>query len=103
MNILIVCAGAVGQVYGHHLSRGGAHVRYFVRERHAAATRAGFVFHPLNRPARERPVRAPLAAADVLTSIDEVKAIAWDQVYLCMSSAGSQCTCGPSFPTKTWG
>jgi 2-dehydropantoate 2-reductase len=88
VNILIVGAGAVGQVYGRHLALGGAHVHYFVRERHAAECRRGFVFHPLNRPARDRPVRQEVAPGDVLTTMAEVKAIAWDQVYLCVSSAG---------------
>jgi 2-dehydropantoate 2-reductase len=87
MNVLIVGAGAVGQVYGLHLSRGGAHVRYFVRERHAEECRRGFAFYPLNRrkPRRE-PVRTAVAASDILTGLDEVQAVTWDQVYLCMAS-----------------
>ena len=36
MRALIVGAGAVGQVYGLHLQRGGAEVGFFVKERQAA-------------------------------------------------------------------
>jgi 2-dehydropantoate 2-reductase len=87
MNVLIVGAGAVGQVYGRHLALGGAHVRYFVRERYADTCRTGFVFYPLNRrKARIAPVRMDIAASDVLTRLDEIKAIKWDQVYLCVAS-----------------
>jgi ketopantoate reductase len=31
MRALVVGAGAVGQVYGHHLARGGADVAFYVR------------------------------------------------------------------------
>jgi ketopantoate reductase len=87
MNILIVGAGAVGQVYGHHLAQGGAHVYYFVRDKYAEECRRGFVFYPLNRrKPRAAPLRVPIAAADVLTRLGEIKAIEWDQVYLCVAS-----------------
>jgi 2-dehydropantoate 2-reductase len=87
MNVLIVGAGAVGQVYGRHLALGGARVSYYVREKYAVECRAGLVFYPLNRRRpREVPVRMPVAPDEVLTTIDQVKATAWDQVYLCMAS-----------------
>ena len=87
MNVLIVGAGAVGQVYGRHLALGGAHVHYFVREKYAEELRRGLAFYPLNgRKPRASAIRMPVAPTDVLTRLDEVKAITWDQVYLCMSS-----------------
>jgi 2-dehydropantoate 2-reductase len=87
MNVLIVGAGAVGQVYGRHLALGGARVYYYVREKYAEECRRGFVFYPLNRRTpRASPVRMPVAADEILTTIAEVKALAWDQVYLCMAS-----------------
>jgi 2-dehydropantoate 2-reductase len=87
VNVLIVGAGAVGQVYGRHLALGGAHVHYFVREKYAEECRRGFAFYPLNRRnPRAEAIRMAVAPGDILTRIDEVKAIAWDQVYLCVSS-----------------
>ncbi|MGZ3689207.1 MAG: ketopantoate reductase family protein, partial [Bdellovibrionota bacterium] len=89
MKILIIGAGAVGQVYGRHLELGGAEVYYFVKEKHAADLRRGLVFYLLNhRHPRETPVRQALASDRVLTRADEVAKIAFDQIYLCMSSAG---------------
>ena len=50
MNVLIVGAGAVGQVYGRHLALGGAHVYYFVREKYAAEFAAGGLPLVIARP-----------------------------------------------------
>lgn len=87
MNVLIVGAGAVGQVYGRHLALGGAHVYFFVREKYAEECRRGFAFYPLNRrKPRAAAVRMSVAPGDILTRVDEVKAITFDQVYLCVAS-----------------
>ena len=40
MRVLLVGAGAVGQVYGWHLARGGAATSFLVRPRHAEALQA---------------------------------------------------------------
>jgi 2-dehydropantoate 2-reductase len=82
MQVLIVGAGAVGQVYGCHLARGGATVSFFVKPQHAEAARRGFTLHPVRG-------RGPTAALtftpqDVLTSADDVRARRWDQVWLCV-------------------
>ena len=75
MNVLIVGAGAVGQVYGRHLALGGAHVHYFVREKYADECRRGFTFYPLNRrKPRAAPVHMAVAPGDILTRLDEVTA-----------------------------
>lgn len=79
---LIVGAGAVGQVYGLALRRAGVDVSFFVKPKHAAEARAGFVLHPLNGPAG--PVR--LDGAGVVTTAEEVRATRWDQVWLAVSS-----------------
>jgi ketopantoate reductase len=47
--VLVVGAGAVGQVYGHALAKGGARVTYLVKPKHADEARRGFVLYPLNR------------------------------------------------------
>ena len=47
LRVCIVGAGAVGQVYGLHLQRGGAEVSFLVRDKYAEETAAGMVLHPL--------------------------------------------------------
>ena len=42
MNVLVVGAGAVGQVYGYHLARGGADVSFYIKEQYAAELSGGF-------------------------------------------------------------
>src|SRR5687768_9790918 len=87
MKVLLVGAGAVGQVYGYFLKQGGASVAFHVKEKHAEEARRGYSLYPLNRrKARRSPVK--FDGFEVLTSLDDVKARTWDQVYLCMSSTG---------------
>lgn len=78
--ILIVGAGAVGQVYGAHLARGGAEVGALVRPRYARAATAGFDL----QPARDEPWR--WVPTTVFTEPDEIVRQRWDQVWLCVSS-----------------
>lgn len=85
MNILLIGAGAVGQVYGHHFELGGASVAFFVREKYAAETRRGFDLYNLNRRgARKAP--AHFDRFCVLTDMAEVVERDWDIVVLCLSS-----------------
>lgn len=85
MDVLIVGAGAVGQVYGHHLQAGGARLGYFVKPKHADAARRGFALYPLNRRnPRAEPVR--FAGFDVMTEPSEVARRHWDQVWLAIPS-----------------
>jgi ketopantoate reductase len=84
--VLVVGAGAVGQVYGHHLARGGAEVTYLVKPAHAPELAGGLTLYPLNRPRRRRAEPVRFAAFRVLTEVDAAAAERWDQVYLTMSS-----------------
>lgn len=84
MKVLLVGAGAVGQVYGHFLAQGGAEVAFMVRPKYAAAARDGFVLYPRKRGKPATPVR--FEGFDVLTEIAEVAARDWDAVILCVSS-----------------
>lgn len=85
MRTLVVGAGAVGQVYGHHLARGGAEVSFLVKPKYAEEARRGFTLYALNdRRRRTTPVR--FTGFGVLTSDDEVAAARWDQVYITVSS-----------------
>jgi 2-dehydropantoate 2-reductase len=81
-NILLVGAGAVGQVYGYHLQRGGARVAYLVRPKAAAACERGMVLYALNSRGPRVPLR--FAADAVFTSLDEVAKETWDEVWFCV-------------------
>lgn len=82
--VLVVGAGAIGQVYGHFLARGGARVTYYVRERYREQTARGV---PLARlEARRRRRMLPVTSADVVSSPAEVAQHRFDQVYLTVPS-----------------
>lgn len=82
--ILLVGAGAVGQVYGHHLRQGGAEVAFLIKERHRSRVARGFVLH------RHRLLRRPRTTRfedyDIFVDYERVGAEQWDQVWLCVSS-----------------
>lgn len=82
--ILLVGAGAVGQVYGRHLQLGGADISFLVRPQYAAAVRRGFDLYPLRKRGRRDAVR--LQDFAVLTETAAVAAQRWDAVFLCVSS-----------------
>lgn len=84
--ILVVGAGAVGLVFGHHLARGGAAVSFLVRDKYAADCRQGFTLYPLNRSRRQRTRPVRFDGAPILTDVREVAAQTWDQVYVTVSS-----------------
>lgn len=80
--VLIVGAGAVGQVYGRHLRAGGASVAFLVRPRYAAEARQGFAMAYLNRgTAIERE-----EGFEILDDLAQVAGQRWDQLWLCISS-----------------
>ncbi len=107
MKVLVIGAGAVGQVYGYHLAKGGADVTFFVRPQYADEARAGFTLYPLNALRSETHLGAltqTLAAYDpkkavppvrfdgfgVVTSAAEVRERAWDAVVVTVSSSALQ-------------
>lgn len=101
--VLLVGAGAVGQVYGHHLQAGGARVAFKVREKYLAVCREGFVLHRL-RLGRRRTLRY---RADAFASPDELRAGEWDQVWLCVSATALRgewlgALCDRLGPETTW-
>ncbi len=85
VSALIVGAGAVGQVYGHFLQRGGASVSYLVKQKYKEKCEQGFTLY--------RCRRSGLGAAEtfnadaVITDMAELKNKQWDQVWLTVSSA----------------
>ena len=89
MNVLLVGAGAVGQVYARHLQRGGAQITFFVREKYRAemekaAREDGLPMCCMNRGAIGGSVL--LRDFGVVSTPEEVAAGAWDVVWLCVSS-----------------
>ena len=90
MKVLIVGAGAVGQVYGYALHKSGADVHFYVKPKHADEGRAGFILYPLNGKSREP---QHFAGFGVVTSPEEVRAQTWDQLWLAVS--------GPAFHNCT--
>lgn len=82
MNILIVGAGAVGQVYAHYLALGGAKISFLVRPAHAGEHDDGFTLYPLHSKGHYRPVR--LRPERIYTSLDDATKQTWDQVWICV-------------------
>lgn len=83
MKILLVGAGAVGQVYGRFLAQAGHDVSFFVKEKHAPGLVQGL---PLHRLGHLRAQHEVWTGFGVVTSVEAVAATAWDQVWLCMAS-----------------
>lgn len=83
MRVLIVGAGAVGQVFGHHLALGGADVTFLVKPKYADDCRRGFTLYPLDR---KPPPAQQLAGCGVITSPHEAAATRWDHIYITVSS-----------------
>jgi ketopantoate reductase len=84
MRAVLVGAGSVGQVYGHHLQRGGARITYVVRPHHIPRLSGGMVLYPWNRPDRTRPVH--WRDYTLATSVDEALEEPADVVVLCTST-----------------
>lgn len=83
MKILLVGAGAVGQVYGRFLAQAGHDVSFFVKEKHAPALQQGL---PLHRLGHLRAQHEVWSGFGVVTSVAAVASTDWDQVWLCMAS-----------------
>lgn len=86
-SVLVVGAGAVGQVYGYCLHRAGADVHFLVREKYREELQRGLTLYALNRDrARRHPIEWPASEYHVLTAITELAPDSVDQIYLTFSS-----------------
>jgi 2-dehydropantoate 2-reductase len=83
MRVLIVGAGAVGQVFGHHLALGGAEVTFLIKPAYAEDCRRGFTLYALDR---KPPQPHRFAGFGVITAPGEAAGVPWDHVYLTVSS-----------------
>ena len=82
--VLIVGAGAVGQVYGHFMQRGGASVSFLVKEKYKEDCEDGFTLY---RSRRSGLGKAESYKADhIYTRYEEVAQESFDHVWLAMSS-----------------
>ena len=81
---LIVGAGAVGQVYGHYLQRGGASVSYFVKEQYKEECEQGFTLYRCRRSGLGEAER--FQADAIFTDFAELGEQQWDQVWLTVPS-----------------
>lgn len=84
MSVLMVGAGAIGQVLGYHLAQGGARVSFLVHKGHPLPASRAFTL------SRRRRWGAPTTDAfrphHFFTSIAELRSEGWDQVWLCVPS-----------------
>jgi hypothetical protein len=82
-NILLIGAGAVGQAYGFHLQQGGAEVTFFVREKYRTELAEGLLVSCLSGKHKGS---HRFSGYELCTTVAEVAATDWDQVWLCISS-----------------
>jgi hypothetical protein len=82
--ILIVGAGAVGQVFGLHLQNGGASVSYLVRSESLASIDKVFRLYRLGR--RHPPTPVDFTPNAIFSDPMAVGSRAWDSVWLCIPS-----------------
>lgn len=79
--IVVVGAGAVGSVYGLHLQRGGAHLTFVVRPRHADEVKAGIRLWRGEHEER-------LVPDAVVTDLEALSGTPMDQVWLAVPTTG---------------
>lgn len=82
--VLIVGAGAVGQVYGHFMQRGGASVSFFVKDKYKASCEDGFTLYRCRRSGLGR--GEFYEADNIYTRFEDIAGEAFDHVWLAMSS-----------------
>ena len=83
--VLIVGAGAVGQVYGRHLQLGGAEVTFLVKPHHVEGLEAPLRFYPLNQGSLSD-AAVEFSDYSLITEPPKASDQSFDQVWLCVSS-----------------
>ncbi|MEZ4462208.1 MAG: 2-dehydropantoate 2-reductase [bacterium] len=78
--ILIVGAGAVGQVYGHHLAEAGCSVSVLVKPKYEEAAKEGYILH--HHSLRRSTVKK-FKPDNVFTDVSKARGI-WHEIWLCV-------------------
>lgn len=87
--ILIVGAGAVGQVYGYQLASAGHDVHFFVKEKYKEELEQGLTLYKLNTDKQKsKPIQ--FNNFRIVTDWAQAQQHSWDQVYLTISSTALQ-------------
>ncbi|MBN4072170.1 hypothetical protein JYT14_00410 [Flavobacteriales bacterium AH-315-E23] len=88
MNVLIIGAGATGQIFARHLQDGGARITFLVREKHksffSTALEKGLPLYNLNEGSNPKPYL--LKNFKVHYSIETLTNPYWEQVWFCVPS-----------------
>jgi 2-dehydropantoate 2-reductase len=83
--VLLVGAGAVGQVFGKYLQAAGCEISFLVKEKYAEEARRGYTLYELGLSSRGY-TPTSFSHFGVLVSLQDVAAQQWEQVWLCVSS-----------------
>lgn len=84
--VLIIGAGAVGQVYGYYMQRGGAEVSFFVKEKYKQECESGFSLYKCRRSGLGR--KEFYKAEAIYSDFELLKQQSFDHVWLTMPSTG---------------
>ena len=85
MRVLLVGAGAVGQVYGYFFQKGGAKIAFLVKPSHLSWARDGFKLSNLSKKREHN-----LAGYGLFTDPAEAMRETWDVVILCVPTDALQ-------------
>lgn len=83
--VLVVGAGAVGQVYGRHLQQGGADLSFYIKEKYHESSSQGLQLYNLGDQ-KEKESGAQFGGFGLLSSAEDVAKERWDQIWLCISA-----------------
>jgi hypothetical protein len=84
MKVLIIGAGAVGQIYGYHFHQGGAEVSYLVKEKYQTELANGMKLFPLNQG--RKPQSLLFKNFQLITDYQVLKQTQWDVVLITVAS-----------------
>jgi hypothetical protein len=84
MKVLVVGAGAVGQVYGYYFHLGGCEVTFLVREKYQEEVAQGMTFFHLNKGKNPDPIF--FKKYSVISNMPDIQKTNWDLVLITLPS-----------------